>query len=107
MKLVRFLMRLTNEVVTIELKSGAILTGTIVGVDNYMNVHLKVVKMTQKGKNPINLDQSTVRGNTIRNIILPESLNLDTYLVDDTPRLKVKAAVKSALKKKTELKPKK
>lgn len=99
MKLVRFLMRLANEVVTIELKSGATLTGTIVGVDNNMNVHLKVVTMTPKGKEPVSMDRTTVRGNTLRDIILPESLNLDTYLIDDTPRMKVKAAVKSLLRK--------
>jgi len=32
MKLVRFLMKLTNETVTIEMKNGAVVTGTIVGV---------------------------------------------------------------------------
>ncbi|ELP94416.1 small nuclear ribonucleoprotein sm D1, putative [Entamoeba invadens IP1] len=100
MKLTRFLMRLTNEVLTIELKDGSIVTGTVVGVDNYMNIHLKVVQLTPKGKNPITLDQSTIRGNNIRNIILPETLNLDTYLIDDTPRMKVKAVVKSQIKRK-------
>ena len=87
-------MRLTGEVVTIELKNGATITGTVVGVDQMMNIHLKVVKFVAKGKNPVTLDQSTVRGNTIRNVILPESLNLDTLLVDDTPKVKVKAQVK-------------
>jgi len=32
MKLVRFLMKLTNETVTIEMKNGSVVTGTIVGV---------------------------------------------------------------------------
>ena len=32
MKLVRFLMKLTNETVTIEMKNGAVVTGTIVGI---------------------------------------------------------------------------
>jgi small nuclear ribonucleoprotein D1 len=41
------------------------------------------VKMTMKGKNPESLDSLSVRGSTIRYIILPESLNLDSLLVDD------------------------
>ncbi|KAJ9528059.1 hypothetical protein QJQ45_005676 [Haematococcus lacustris] len=52
-----------------------------------MNTHLKAVKLTAKGKNPISLDHLSVRGNTIRYYILPDSLNLDTLLVDiDKPK---------------------
>ena len=53
MKLVRFLMKLRNETVTIELKNGTIIIGTIVTVDAKMNTHLSNVKMTVKGKNPV------------------------------------------------------
>ena len=102
MKLVKFLMKLVNEVVTIELKNGDVITGTIVGVDNQMNTHLKTVKMTKKGRNPIQIKQSTIRGNTIRNVILPETLNLDIYLQDTSPKQKVKSAVKTNLKKKND-----
>ncbi|KAJ9527754.1 hypothetical protein QJQ45_000317 [Haematococcus lacustris] len=57
------------------------------GVDIAMNTHLKAVKLTAKGKNPISLDHLSVRGNTIRYYILPDSLNLDTLLVDiDKPK---------------------
>ena len=55
-----------------------------------MNTHLKSVKMTLKGKDPIALDSLSLRGNNIRYYILPENLPLDTLLVDDTPKAKAK-----------------
>ena len=53
-----------------------------------MNTHLKNVKLTLKGKNPVHMDHLSLRGNNIRYYILPDSLNLDTLLVDDTPKIK-------------------
>src|SRR6185369_1518824 len=53
-----------------------------------MNTHLKTVKMTVKNKDPVNLDTLSIRGNNIRYYILPDSLTLDTLLVDDAPRSK-------------------
>ena len=97
MKLVRFLMKLTNETVTIELKNGTIVHGTIVGVDVSMNTHLKSVKMTLKGKNPVTLDTLSIRGNNIRYYILPDSLNLDTLLVDTAPKAKAKAGLQPGM----------
>ena len=96
-------MKLSHETVDIELKNGTIIHGTISGwmfrrsdvrltcsgVDNAMNTHLKTVKLTSKHKEPVSLDALSVRGNTIRYVILPDSLPLDTLLVDDTPRAKV------------------
>ncbi|OII75388.1 small nuclear ribonucleoprotein SM domain-containing protein [Cryptosporidium ubiquitum] len=86
MKLIRFLMKLVNNSVVIELKNGTIIQGTIVSVDMSMNTYLKNVKMSVKHRNPVSLSQITVRGNTIRYFILPDSLPLDTLLIDDTPK---------------------
>ncbi|KAN0065258.1 Sm snRNP core protein Smd1 [Thecaphora frezii] len=88
MKLVRFLMKLNNESVTIELKNGTIVHGTVTGVDIQMNTYLKTVKMTVKGRDPLSLDTLSIRGNNIRYWILPDALPLDMLLVDDGPKPK-------------------
>jgi len=46
MKLVKFLQKLNREQVTIELKNGTVIQGTIVGVDATMNCHLKKARVT-------------------------------------------------------------
>lgn len=79
-------MKLSHETVTVELKNGTTVHGTVVGVDMSMNTHLKSVKMTVKGREPIALDSLSLRGNNIRYFILPENLPLDTLLVDDGPK---------------------
>ena len=64
----------------------------VIGVDISMNTHLKTVKLTLKGKNPVTMDHLSVRGNNIRYYILPDSINLETLLVEETPRVKPKKA---------------
>ena len=87
MKLVRFLMKLSGETVTIELKNGSVATGTVAGVDIAMNTHLKKVKFAAGGgANAKHLDALSIRGNNIRFVILPDSLNLEQLLVDDSPK---------------------
>ena len=68
MKLVRFLMKLANETVTVEMKNGTVATGTVAGVDNKMNIHLKAVKMTLKGRAAQKLETLSVRGNNVRHV---------------------------------------
>ncbi|RMY92191.1 hypothetical protein D0861_02662 [Hortaea werneckii] len=96
MKLVRFLMKCTNETVTIELKTGTIVHGTIASVSPQMNTNLRTAKMTPKGGSQISLDQISIRGSEIRYYILPDSLPLDTLLIDDTPKPRNKARKEAA-----------
>ena len=106
----RFLMKLNNESVTIELKNGSVVQGTITGsfhpwfgthrsltlrwtlpgVDMQMNTHLKTVKMSTRNREPTQLDSLSIRGNNIRYFVLPDALPLDTLLVDDAPKPKGK-----------------
>ncbi|KAF9528643.1 hypothetical protein CPB83DRAFT_854010 [Crepidotus variabilis] len=81
-------MKLNNETVTVELKNGSIVHGTITGVDMQMNTFLKTVKMTTRNRDPITLDTLSIRGNNVRYFILPDALPLDTLLVDDAPKPK-------------------
>ena len=101
MKLVRFLMKLNNESVVIELKNGTVVSGTVtgmfsdnfnlcLGVDVSMNTHMKAVKLTVKGREAVSLDHLTIRGNNIRYFLLPESLPLETLLINDSNVNKIK-----------------
>ncbi|KAI5802088.1 small nuclear ribonucleoprotein Sm D1, partial [Pyronema domesticum] len=91
----RFLMKCQNETVTIELKNGTTVHGTIQSVDVKMNTALRTVKMTIRNRDPISLDTINIRGSTIRYFILPDSLPLDTLLIDDAPKPKNKARKES------------
>ena len=99
MKLVKFLMKLTGETVTIELKNGSVVIGTITSVDINMNTHLKNVKMQVKGRESQQFDHLTIRGANIRYFLLPESLPLETYLTAED-KSKQKKQKKISLKSK-------
>lgn len=85
-------MKLGNENVTIELKNGLVVQGTVSGVDVFMNTQLKAVKVSSRGgggpKEAKAYDTYMVRGTTIRSIILPESLPLESLLTDDRTRVR-------------------
>lgn len=119
MKLVNFLKKLRNEQVTIELKNGTTLWGTLQSVSPQMNATLTDVRLAVPqgrghgssaggalasvylaGSAPESTDASlsatlqyiNVRGNTIRQIILPDSLDLDRLLVDEQQLQKLRRA---------------
>jgi len=56
-----------------------------------MNTHLKNVRLTVKGREPQQLDALSIRGNNIRYYILPDSVPLDTLLIDDGPKVSTPA----------------
>lgn len=60
-----------------------------------MNTHLKAVKMTVKNQQPILYEMLSIRGNNIRYYILPDSLTLETLLVDDAPKSRVNRSTRS------------
>jgi small nuclear ribonucleoprotein D1 len=51
-----------------------------------MNMHLKSVKFIARNQEPIRLDTISLRGNTVRYVILPDSLNIDTLLIEEMPK---------------------
>lgn len=61
-----------------------------------MNTHLKAVKMTVKNQQPIHYETLSIRGNNIRYYILPDSLTLETLLVDDAPKSRMNRAGRSS-----------
>lgn len=104
MKLTNFLKKLKNERVSIELKNGTTIWGIVRNVSPQMNVSLTDVRLTLpnntsestmaavylsggssqglESKRTTSLEFINVRGNTIRQIVLPDTVNLDALLVD-------------------------
>jgi small nuclear ribonucleoprotein D1 len=62
MQLNRFLMKLAHETVSMELKDGSQVTGTIQSVSISMNMQLRAVKWTPKNGPEQSLDTFSVRG---------------------------------------------
>ncbi len=98
-QLVQFLMQLVNETVFLELKNGTTVEGTVVGVDPSMNTYLKKVKVTLKGKAPLEMDTMSVRGTSLRYFHLSEDSllpKLDSMLEKTLVARKAAAAADDA-----------
>ena len=85
MKLIRFLMKLSHEIITMELRNGTQVHRTITGVDVSMNTHLKSVKMILENKDSVQLEILSICDKNMHYFILLDSLPLDTLMIDDDP----------------------
>lgn len=95
MKLVRFLMNMpgsTNQPVTVELKNGTLVSGQIVLCTPTMNLLMKNIKLVQRHHDPQVVKQINIRGNQIRQIILPDDLNVDAVLAKLVTKVKGQGA---------------
>ncbi len=60
---------------------------------------IKGINLYDLDKNPIQLDQLTVRGSSVRYVILPETLQLDALLVEEENKVKKSKAPTNKVKK--------
>ena len=80
MKILHFLKKLLNEYITVELKNGIIIYGTLFKFDKSMNLYLKNVKKSFNREKSVYFDSVSIRGSMVRYIILPNWVNLDLIL---------------------------
>ena len=82
MKIPYFLKKILNEFITVELKNGVTVYGTLCKFDKSMNLYLKNVKKTFKKEKTVYFDSVSIRGSMVRYIILPNWINLDLILTE-------------------------
>lgn len=91
MKLVRVLMNLptaTSQPVTVELKNGNSVNGQILSCSPVMNLSMKNIKLIQPHQDPQLLQFINIRGNQIRQVILPDDINIDSLLAKSVVKIK-------------------
>ncbi|KAK6453661.1 uncharacterized protein RJT20DRAFT_131023 [Scheffersomyces xylosifermentans] len=95
MKLVRFLINLpssTTQPVTVELKNGNSISGQVLSCSPSMNLSLKNIKLIQPYQDPQLLQFINIRGNQIRQIILPDDINIESILAKSVTKIKGQGA---------------
>mmetsp|Transcript_19293 Transcript_19293/g.39283 ORF Transcript_19293/g.39283 Transcript_19293/m.39283 type:complete len:86 (+) Transcript_19293:2390-2647(+) len=80
MKLNEVFKKIKNEIITVELKTGIIIQGILIEIDKSMNLFLKSCKRISKKGKPVFVSEIAIRGSSIRYIILPIWLNIETLL---------------------------
>lgn len=70
----------TNQSVTVELKNGNSVNGQVLACTPLMNLLLKNIRLIQPHRDPQQMQYMNIRGNQIRQILLPDDLNIDSVL---------------------------
>lgn len=82
-----FFKTLVGKEIAVEMKNEVVLTGTLVSVDQYLNVKLSNVKVIDKERYPqfASIKNCFVRGSVVRYIQIPAA-EVDTELLQDAAR---------------------
>ncbi|KXS13756.1 U6 snRNA-associated Sm-like protein LSm2 [Gonapodya prolifera JEL478] len=82
-----FFKTLVGKTVTVELKNDLALSGTLVSVDQYLNIKLDAVSVQDEQKFPhmMAVKNCFIRGSVVRYVSLPGSA-VDTALLQDAAR---------------------
>jgi small nuclear ribonucleoprotein D1 len=77
MKLLVLFKKMINEIITIELKNGVMVSGVIVKIDSKMNIYLKNARKILDKRNFNIFENICIRGSKIRLIVLSKCFNFD------------------------------
>mmetsp|Transcript_12428 Transcript_12428/g.18809 ORF Transcript_12428/g.18809 Transcript_12428/m.18809 type:complete len:93 (-) Transcript_12428:88-366(-) len=82
-----FFKTLVGKEVAVELKNDVSITGTLLSVDQYLNIKITDVQVVNPDKHPqlIPLKSCFIRGSVVRYIQIPAS-EVDTELLQDAAR---------------------
>ncbi|KAJ3334363.1 U6 snRNA-associated Sm-like protein LSm2 [Blyttiomyces sp. JEL0837] len=87
-----FFKTLVGQPVTVELKNDLAITGTLVSVDQFLNIKLDDIRVTDEKRFPhmMSVKNCFIRGSVVRYVSLP-SAAVDTALLQDATRREAKA----------------
>ncbi|KAL1921416.1 uncharacterized protein VTP21DRAFT_11132 [Calcarisporiella thermophila] len=82
-----FFKTLIGQQVTVELKSELAITGTLVSVDQFLNIKLDNIRVADESKYPhmISVKNCFIRGSVVRYVQMPAAA-VDTALLQDAAR---------------------
>ncbi|KAJ1984742.1 U6 snRNA-associated Sm-like protein LSm2 [Dimargaris cristalligena] len=95
-----FFKTLVGQAVTVELKNDLSVTGTLVSVDQFLNIKLDNIRVDNESENPhmMSVKNCFIRGSVVRYVHLPPAA-IDTALLQDAARREIQpstAAVRGA-----------
>ncbi|KAH8995720.1 hypothetical protein EDB92DRAFT_1794313, partial [Lactarius akahatsu] len=78
---------LTDQRVTVELKNDLSITGTLKSVDQFLNIRLDAIEVSDQARHPhmMAVKNCFIRGSVVRYVQLPAE-HVDTQLLEDATR---------------------